>query len=359
MSQQTDFLDELSGSSIGGIQTDHGGITIGDIFVLILDFVLLIYTGWRSYDFLTTTVPTGWEMLALVGLWGLDIGAVFWSLTWIFGSTGKFQNWTSLTLFLIDLAGAGLTGLTDSLMYGSEGVMTEALSGITRVAVPVVMFINVVAGFIYHMTSPQTKERRKMRELEAEHAERMREVRQAQMRLTFTQAQLLARQETVEVAQIMAQIKVAQDRIEQEARRSLRDNRMSGAQSQLNRLTGALNIHTSDEADDLDALRQQISLLSQRPAPYTPKPANKPGLFDLLKEKIGGAKGAESGVRESDLTDLEEVLRQQLEQAEQTRKMVEAAKGKIDEPMLIPSPIEEHPKAGSNGGHSLDPTTAG
>ena len=66
MSNTSTLTDELTGKV--GIQTDHGGIGIGDLIVLLLDAVLLIYTAWRSYDFLTTTVPTGFEILALVCL---------------------------------------------------------------------------------------------------------------------------------------------------------------------------------------------------------------------------------------------------------------------------------------------------
>jgi len=120
MNSQSDFLSELTGDTLGGVQTDHGGITFADVIVLLLDLVLLIYTGWRSYDFLTTTVPSGMEILALVGLWGLDIGAVAWSLVWIFGSTGKFQNWVSISMFLIDLVGVGLTGLTVAEYFRDE-----------------------------------------------------------------------------------------------------------------------------------------------------------------------------------------------------------------------------------------------
>ena len=67
MSNTNSLTDELTGKT--GIQTDHGGIGIGDLLVLGLDAVLLIYTAFRSYDFLSTTVPTGFEILGLIGLW--------------------------------------------------------------------------------------------------------------------------------------------------------------------------------------------------------------------------------------------------------------------------------------------------
>ena len=390
MNSQSDFLSELTGDTLGGVQTDHGGITFADVIVLLLDLVLLIYTGWRSYDFLTTTVPSGMEILALVGLWGLDIGAVAWSLVWIFGSTGKFQNWVSISMFLIDLVGVGLTGLTDLLMYGNEGVMVDALSSMTRVAVPVVLFINVVAGFIFHMTSPQTRERRKLREMQAEHAEKMREVRQAQMRLAFTQAQLLARQETVELADVMAQIKVLQDQIEQNARKRLRDNRMAGVQGQLTAMTGIegsplMYSPTLQRTDtgQMTALRQGLEELEKHPSLSSALQTNasrKPGknilsgLTSLVNRVTGKKDDPVPGTDElvaQIFQDAEDGLISWEEAAQTLHRAGLSEEAQIAESMIPPQPTSapktepasepvdasgnNHPQAGNNGGHQVNP----
>ena len=222
MSNTSTLTDELTGKV--GIQTDHGGIGFGDLIVLVLDAVLLIYTAWRSYDFLTTTVPTGFEILGLVGLWGLDIGAVAWSLVWIFGSSSKYQDWTSMTFFIIDLVGVILTSITDSLMYGAKGgAMTNVLSGVATVAIPLVVVSNVVAGFIYHMTSPETKARREERKADAEHREKMSEITAMERDLLYAESYLLAKQDTLDKAVLLAEIKKSQDAVEKSTRDSLRD----------------------------------------------------------------------------------------------------------------------------------------
>jgi hypothetical protein len=222
MSNTTSLTDELTGRT--GIQTDHGGVGIGDLIVLGLDAVLLIYTAFRSYDFLSTTVPTGFEILALVGLWGLDIGAVGWSLVWIFGSSSKYQDWTSMAFFLIDLAGVILTSVTDSLMYGDKGsAITEMLKGITSVAIPLVVVGNVVAGFIYHMTSPETKARREKRKAEAAHKEKMIEITAMERDLLYAESYLLAKQDSLDKTVLLAEIKKSQDAVEKSTRDSLRD----------------------------------------------------------------------------------------------------------------------------------------
>lgn len=222
MSNTNSLTDELTGKP--GIQTDHGGVDIGDLIVLLLDAVLLIYTAWRSYDFLSTTVPSGFEILGLIGLWGLDIGAIAWSLVWIFGSSTKYQDWTSMSFFIIDLVGVILTSITDSLMYGAQdGAMTLVLSGIATVAIPLVVVSNVVAGFIYHMTSPATKARRDERKADVAHKAKMSEIVVMERDLLYAESYLLAKQDTLDKAVLLAEIKKSQDAVEKSTRDSLRD----------------------------------------------------------------------------------------------------------------------------------------
>jgi hypothetical protein len=269
MSATTTLTDELTGKS--GIQTDHGGIDIGDIIVLLLDAVLLIYTAWRSYDFLSTTVPSGFEILGLVGLWGLDIGAIAWSLVWIFGSSTKYQDWTSMAFFLIDLTGVILTSLTDSLMYGAKGgAMTDVLSGVSTVAIPLIVVANVVAGFIYHMTSPRTKAMREERAAEAEHRRKMGEIAAMERDLLYAEAYLLAKQDTLDKAVLLAEIKKSQDAVEKSTRDSLRD--------QVG-IRAAANGNVGDKMDELKArLAEMTKKLTapkadETPAPETSQPA--------------------------------------------------------------------------------------
>jgi hypothetical protein len=129
MTQQLSLTDELTGTNV--IQTDHDGFTFTDLAVLLLDAVLFIYTAWRSYHFLSGSVPDDMAIMAMIGLWGLDIGMIIWSLVWIFGSTEKYQDWTAMSFFLIDMTGVVLTSLTDSLLFSNpDGSMTAMLQGI-------------------------------------------------------------------------------------------------------------------------------------------------------------------------------------------------------------------------------------
>lgn len=218
MAENTSLADELT-----GVQADHGGLTLGDLIVLLFDLVLLVYTGWRSFDFLSTTVPDGWQILALVGLWGLDIGAVGWSLVWIFGSSTRYQDWVSMAFFVIDLGGVVLTSLTDSLMYGKPSEMSAMLSGVAMVFIPLIIVANVVAGFIYHLTSPATQRRRTERKIRSEFERKMNDVWRMNLDLQYAERYLLAKQDALEKSQLLAEIKRQQDALELQVRARLED----------------------------------------------------------------------------------------------------------------------------------------
>jgi len=141
-------------------EEDHGGFNLGDLIVILLDLVLLIYTGYRSWHFLSGSVAGDFQILAIIGLWGLDIGMVAWSLVWIFGSATRFQNWASMGLFVVDMIGVFLTSIVDTLAYGNGEALPPVMKSLAWYGIPIIIGLNVLAGFIYHMTSPSTRKRR-------------------------------------------------------------------------------------------------------------------------------------------------------------------------------------------------------
>ena len=268
MSQHTPSLtDELT--STGAFQTDHGALKFTDVLLLILDGVLFIYTGWRSYHFLSGSMPDGMEIMGLVGLWGLDIGVVVWSLVWIFGSAEKYQDWTAMAFFLIDLIGVVLTTLTDSLTFSSpDGTMTATLQGIAAPAIPLIVVANVIAGFIYHMTSPRVRLQRERRKTEAEYRRKMDGLDKMERDLVYTENYLLARQEQLDKAEVLSELKIRQDAVEHATRAKLRDG--VGMQSQAKKLGGV----PQDNNDKLAGLISKLNRATPDGAPDQPAPAN-------------------------------------------------------------------------------------
>lgn len=260
---------------------DHGGFNFGDLLVLVLDLVLLIYTGYRSWHFLSGSVADEFQIMALVGLWGLDIGAVFWSLTWIFGSTTKFQNWTSMGMFVVDIIGVFLTSIVDTLAYGNGvDTMPAIIKTMTWFGIPIIIGLNVLAGFIYHMTSPDTRRRRAIREMDEEMAQQKEkgDLELRRMNMQLNQAQ--------EYTQKRAEMLVAFAGIaeQNQAMKQIEDQMMA----KLNTLGGLDNMLTGS---------------GLAPTPPTTKPA-APSVNDLI-QKVKNQIGLNGTTEESNTQEVE------------------------------------------------------
>ena len=101
--------------------------------------------------------------------------------------------------------------------------MTGTLESVATVLIPLVVVGNVIAGFIYHFVSPQTKARRGQRKADAAHNQKMQEISAMERDLLYAEQYLLAKQDTLEKAVLLADIKTAQEAIEKETRAKLRD----------------------------------------------------------------------------------------------------------------------------------------
>jgi len=195
------------------------------LLILLFDGILLIYTGWRSFDLLSGTVPSGWEVMAFIGLLALDIGAVLWSYIWMFNSTTEWQDRIAMIFFVIDMSGVALTSITDSLLYGDEeSVMLAMLEPITMVIIPIIIISNVIAGIAYHLTSAETRTRRTQRQLEAKARDEEQRQNDEELQLHYAQQSLLRRQAELPRKIALANLKIAQDQLEKEAMQALFGN---------------------------------------------------------------------------------------------------------------------------------------
>ncbi len=245
-------------------EEDHGGFNLGDLIVIVLDLVLLIYTGYRSWHFLSGSVADDFQILAIVGLWGLDIGMLAWSLVWMFGSTTRFQNWTSMSMFVIDLIGMFLTSIVDTLSYGNDGALPPVMKSLAWYGIPVIIGLNVLAGFIYHMTSPSTRKRRAER-TQDEELGKQKEKGNLQLRRMNMQLEQAQDYTTKRASFLVAFAEIAEQNIamsEIEALMMARLNKAAGGQLD-NLMTGA-----------------GLSFPGLTPAPKT----QQHGIADKLKE---------------------------------------------------------------------------
>ena len=121
---------------------DKDGLQFSDIVLYVYDAILLIYTGWRSYDLISGTVPSGWEVMGFIALLALDIGSIIWTYLWMKNASNRWQNNIAKTMFWLNMGGIALIFIT-SLSYGDAGSVVVVL-------LPLLIFVNVVAGIVYH-----------------------------------------------------------------------------------------------------------------------------------------------------------------------------------------------------------------
>ena len=201
---------------------EKSSLEFSDIVLYIFDAVLLIYTGWRSYDLISDTIPTGWEVMGFAGLLALDIGAVMWTYLWMKNASNKWQNNIATTFFWLDMVGVALTSITDTLLYGdSNGVIFALLKPVMMLVIPMLIISNVVAGIVYHQVSDHTKYERKERALKAKARREVQAQREEQMKLDFAQEKLLRRKKDLRRKVLLAELKVEMDRVEKSTMEAL------------------------------------------------------------------------------------------------------------------------------------------
>lgn len=261
-------------------ETDHGGWSMGDALVLILDAVLLVYSGYWSWHFMQAPLPESDKILALVGLWGLDVGAVFWSLVWIFGSTTRGQDAVSMVMWIIDLL-----GMTVTSFVGFIGLSPVAgQSDISRWVISAIIMLNIVMGFIYHMTSPQTTASRKQRKMHADMAQAERD------------AAIQIEREKMELAQLEKALEQSQAMIEREKELTRQQLELEGikrglkaARDNSTKLTEDIAGKTREQVENAAREGQGAapSTEPEQPEVMSSKPEEKkPGVLETISAKF-------------------------------------------------------------------------
>jgi hypothetical protein len=181
-------------------------INVGDLIVLVLDAVLLGFTIYRSWHFLDNSISAEWKIVAILGLWGLDIGATAWSIVWMFAASNRYQDWTSIGMFLVDLVGMILTSLIDSLVYAKSGAVAvpDIIQQGAQYAIPIIIIMNVVAGFLYHMISDRTMLMREERKAKSD------------LRRAYQKHDIESKRKSLDIQQLKTFIDAREAQLEQE-----------------------------------------------------------------------------------------------------------------------------------------------
>ncbi len=134
------------------------------------EFVLLAYTGWRTWDFLSTNLPVAIATeIALLGIFALDAGLIAWHTLYRKFANSESQETTAKWLVVVDFAGSLGAGVADMIIrqtmitYSIPPLLAKALI----FGIPLIVAINVAAVLYYQANDPDEREERARRRVEA------------------------------------------------------------------------------------------------------------------------------------------------------------------------------------------------
>lgn len=122
--------------------------------IRIYTFVLLIYTGWRTIDFLLMQLPDNdmsW-WLALVFLFATEIGILIWHEISMSHTTTYTQHYIATGLTWLDFTGSFGAGVADMIlrqtMMADYQIPRELAMGLI-IGLPLIVAINVAGALMY------------------------------------------------------------------------------------------------------------------------------------------------------------------------------------------------------------------
>jgi hypothetical protein len=136
--------------------------------IIILGSILLCYTGVRTWELMSMTLPPEFWWVAVFALVALDVGVVLWAAYYVHYAQSKAQEVIAIIMVVACLLGVGLAVLGDTLLQASKRDFASAKTDIAYWAIVVqaaIVFLNVVMATTVHMISPDAQQLRRRRRI--------------------------------------------------------------------------------------------------------------------------------------------------------------------------------------------------
>ena len=92
------------------------------LLINLLKISLLAFTGFRTYHFLTTTLPSDAFIVAIFGLAAIDLGVVLWESYYNHGALSAEQETIAGGMIILDLIGMACAFAGDVLLIRTDVV---------------------------------------------------------------------------------------------------------------------------------------------------------------------------------------------------------------------------------------------
>lgn len=133
---------------------------------------LLIYTGSRTVDLISITLPLDQQALAYVALVAFDGGLIGWTWYYLKGAKGAWQRAIAIAMIFVSLAGVIIAFMGDTLYQSAQrGALTDLPSGLVLtviIGLGAVISINIAAFIGIQITDPTTRKEQAAQEAQDE-----------------------------------------------------------------------------------------------------------------------------------------------------------------------------------------------
>jgi len=144
---------------------------ISGIMLFVLGAALLGYTASRTLSFIELTLPADRVMLGYLALAAFDGGLIVWALLYMWNAASHVQRGIALGMIGVSIVGVCIGFIADTLVQsGRNGIAGKVDTATVQAALWVTVIIialNIIASFAYHLTSPAHHERVQEQELRA------------------------------------------------------------------------------------------------------------------------------------------------------------------------------------------------
>ena len=176
--------------------------------IRIYTFVLLIYTGWRTIDFLLMQLPatdTSW-WLAIVFLFSTEIGILIWHEISLSHTTTYTQHYIATGLTWLDFTGSFGAGVADMILRQTMMVdykIPPALAMGLIIGLPLIVAINVAGALVYLANDADLRRMRTRKFLEFEADQQaMAEINAGRRKLVARRKQALMKELTTDYGDV-------------------------------------------------------------------------------------------------------------------------------------------------------------
>lgn len=139
--------------------------------IRIYSFLLLAYTGWRTYDFMEAQLPqnASGQLLSLLFLFTTEAGLLLWHEISLRHTTTEVQHGLSIALTWVDFAGSLAAGIADMILrqtFADGYAIPPLLATVLIYGLPALVALNVAGVLVFLSNDADTvieAEKRKLR----------------------------------------------------------------------------------------------------------------------------------------------------------------------------------------------------